>query len=78
MHIMYDIGTPPQECMATATNGYVALLRVVEEEQTPSELWYEAKQIINTTSNEHTRKGSTESSHATLVIADGRRQPKIT
>ena len=56
MHIMYDIGTPPQECMATATNRYVALLRVVEEEQTPSELWYEAKQIINTTSNEHTRK----------------------
>ena len=40
-----DIETMHQEYTVAVTNRFAALLMVVEEEQTPNELWEEAKEV---------------------------------
>ena len=61
--VMYDTETIRQEYRVAVTNRFASLLRVAEEEQTPSELWEEAKYVVNTAAKQHSSKIKNTSSH---------------
>ena len=80
--VRYDIETIPREYMVAVTNMFAALLRVAVEEQTPNELWEEAKEVVNSAAKKHVSKRKTQKqpwlSNETLGVADERRQVKVT
>ena len=82
VHARYDIEPIPQEYRVAVTNKFAALLRVAEEEQTPNELWEEAKEVINTAAKKHVSKRKKQKqpwlTNETLGVADERRQAKVT
>ena len=61
---------------------FAALLRVAEEEQTPNELWEDAKEVVNTVAKKHVSKRKKQKQtwlrNDTLGVADERRQAKVT
>ena len=82
VRVMYDIETIPQEYRVAVTNRFAVLLRVAEEEQTPNELWEEAKEIVSTAAKKHVSKRKKQKqpwlTNETLGVADERRQAKVT
>ena len=63
------------------TNRFAALLMVAEEEQTPNELWEEAKEV-STAAKKHVSKRKKQKqpwlTNETLGVAGERRQAKVT
>ena len=78
--VRYDIETIPQEYRVAVTNMFAALLRVAEEEQTPNELWEEAKEVVNTAAKKHVSKRKKLKqpwlTNETLGVADERTEGK--
>ena len=75
--VRYDIETIHQEYRVAVTNRFAALLRIAEKEQTPNELWEEAKEVVNTAAKKHVSKRKKQKqpclTNETLGVADGRR-----
>ena len=82
MPVRYGIDKIPQEYRVAVTNRFAALLRVAEEEQTPNELWEEAKEVVNTAAKKHVSKRKKQKqrwlTNETLGVAYERRQAKVT
>ena len=80
--VRYDIDTITQEYMVAVTNRFAALLMVAVEEQTPNELWEEAKEVVNSAAKKHVSKRKKQKQpwllNETLGVADERRQAKVT
>ena len=78
----YDVEKIPEEYRVAVTNRFAALLRVAEEEQTPNELWEEAKEVVNTAAKKHVSKRKKQKqpwlTNETLWLADERKQAKVT
>ena len=78
----YDVEKIPEEYRVAVTNRFAALLRVAEEEQTPNELWEEAKEVVNTAAKKHVSKRKKQKqpwlTNETLWVADERKQAKVT
>ena len=78
--VRYDIETIPEGYRVAVTYGFAFLLRVADEEQTPNELWEDAKEVVNTAVKKHVSKRMKQKqpwlTNETLGVAGERRQAK--